>query len=365
MGTKYSSVSVSSYNANPPSDDGSTSDSNKVKWSTHKTKLGDPLKTAIEAVNTALVTALDQSARAVTANDSAIASDNDKTIEVNTSSVTITLSDAATMAAGYITTVANKSSGSISVALATASDTIDGTTNATVTIPAGWWRTFLVKAGLNGYLTVGGVVPNNSISGAMIALGSDAQGDVMYYNGTDWARLGAGTSGQFLKTLGTGANPVWASAGITLGTEQATTSGTTIDFTGIPAGTKRITIMLVGVSTNGTSDFMVQLGDSGGFENTGYSSAVASGGATTTGTSGFLVADPFSASNAIHGTIILTLENSAAFTWTVTGTLVEPSAPRFNVFAGSKALSAELTQVRLTTVSTDTFDAGAVNIQYE
>ena len=40
-----------------------------------------------------------------------------------------------------------------------------------------------------------------------------AQGDILYYNGTDWVRLGAGTSGQFLKTQGTGANPTWADAG--------------------------------------------------------------------------------------------------------------------------------------------------------
>lgn len=71
MGTKYSSVSVASYNANPPSDDGSTTESNKVKWSTHKSKLTDPIKTALESINTALVTALDSSARAVTASDTA------------------------------------------------------------------------------------------------------------------------------------------------------------------------------------------------------------------------------------------------------------------------------------------------------
>lgn len=53
-----------------------------------------------------------------------------------------------------------------------------------------------------------------NVNGAMIRFGSDAQGDVAYFNGTDWARLGAGTSGQFLKTQGAGANPVWASAGI-------------------------------------------------------------------------------------------------------------------------------------------------------
>jgi hypothetical protein len=38
-----------------------------------------------------------------------------------------------------------------------------------------------------------------------------AQGDVLYYNGTSWVRLGAGTSGQYLKTNGTGANPSWSS----------------------------------------------------------------------------------------------------------------------------------------------------------
>ena len=57
------------------------------------------------------------------------------------------------------------------------------------------------------------VIEDNSVTGAKIALGSDAQGDVMYYNGSDWARLAAGTSGHFLKTQGTGANPAWAGAG--------------------------------------------------------------------------------------------------------------------------------------------------------
>ena len=51
---------------------------------------------------------------------------------------------------------------------------------------------------------------DNAVTGAKVAMGSDAQGDVLYYNGTDYARLGAGTSGHYLKTQGTGANPVWA-----------------------------------------------------------------------------------------------------------------------------------------------------------
>jgi len=58
----------------------------------------------------------------------------------------------------------------------------------------------------------------NSVDGTHIALGSDAQGDIVYYNGTNYARLAAGTSGQFLKTQGSSANPTWAdSSGISMG----------------------------------------------------------------------------------------------------------------------------------------------------
>lgn len=41
--------------------------------------------------------------------------------------------------------------------------------------------------------------------------GTAAQGDIIYYDGTAWARLAAGTSGNFLKTQGAAANPTWAS----------------------------------------------------------------------------------------------------------------------------------------------------------
>jgi hypothetical protein len=51
---------------------------------------------------------------------------------------------------------------------------------------------------------------------AAIAALSPAQGDILYRNGSAWVLLSAGTSGQFLKTQGAAANPVWAtpSAGV-------------------------------------------------------------------------------------------------------------------------------------------------------
>lgn len=56
-------------------------------------------------------------------------------------------------------------------------------------------------------------IADNSVDGTDIAFGSDAQGDVYYYDGTNVVRLPAGTSGYFLKTNGAGANPEWAAGG--------------------------------------------------------------------------------------------------------------------------------------------------------
>jgi len=91
----------------------------------------------------------------------------------------------------------------------------------------------------------GGSTPDdNSVTGAKIAMGSDVQGDVLYYGGTDYARLGAGTSGYFLKTQGTSANPVWAEVtggGPSLGTNSvirtnAKTISENITFAGTENG---------------------------------------------------------------------------------------------------------------------------------
>ncbi|MBU0959709.1 MAG: hypothetical protein KKB31_07220, partial [Nanoarchaeota archaeon] len=50
---------------------------------------------------------------------------------------------------------------------------------------------------------------DTSVSGTDLNITSQAQGDILYFNGSEWVRLGAGTSGKFLKTLGAGANPSW------------------------------------------------------------------------------------------------------------------------------------------------------------
>ena len=53
----------------------------------------------------------------------------------------------------------------------------------------------------------------NSIDGTHLQIGTPVRGDFIYYDGTDYAKLGAGTSGQALITGGTGGNPSWGTAG--------------------------------------------------------------------------------------------------------------------------------------------------------
>lgn len=77
---------------------------------------------------------------------------------------------------------------------------------------------------------------------------SQAQGDVLYHNGTTWARLAAGTSGQFLKTNGAGANPAWADGGSTVGTPV--TSGTIGYGTGTGGAVTQATSITTGVTLN-------------------------------------------------------------------------------------------------------------------
>lgn len=157
---------------------------------------------------------------------------------------------------------------------------------------------------------------------------------------------------------------------LTIATEQATTSGTSIDFTSIPSWVKRITVMLEGVSTNGTSRVVLRIGDSGGIESTTYdASAVAlvNSAAVATGadTSSFpLIGAAGVSGNALNGQVVLTLKDSTNNTWTASGVI--NNGGDIHVSAGVKSTSGTLDRVRLTTINgTDTFDAGSINIMYE
>lgn len=151
------------------------------------------------------------------------------------------------------------------------------------------------------------------------------------------------------------------------GTAIATTSGTSHDFTGIPSWAKEITVMLSGVSTNGTSIVLIQIGDSGGVENTGYLShaGVIQGGVTGSAdyTTGFGLSHDNVATNTVSG--FYTLYLISGTTWVLSGSARQANN-RLCFSGGEKSLSGVLDRVRLTTVNgTDTFDAGLFNIIYK
>ena len=151
---------------------------------------------------------------------------------------------------------------------------------------------------------------------------------------------------------------------ITSGTAQASTSGTSIDFTGIPSWVKRITVMFSGVSTNGTSNIQIQIG-AGSVDTSGYNSMYGTGAGAQIATSGFLVTFTTAATYLRTGNIILNLISSNA--WVESGMLGDYSnAVIASLSQGYKSLSGTLDRVRITTVNgTDTFDAGSINILYE
>ena len=176
-------------------------------------------------------------------------------------------------------------------------------------------------------------------------------------------RIGVGNSGAT-----TGDAVTINSTGIVKGSlvsdTAKTASGTSVDFTGIPSTAKRITVMFSGVSTNGTSIKLVQVG-SGSVSTSGYistSSNVSLSALTTSSTAGFVVYSN-NASDVISGVMVLTLISGNE--WVSFHSV--KAASTISVFGGGNiSLSGTLDRIRITTVNgTDTFDAGTINIMWE
>lgn len=163
------------------------------------------------------------------------------------------------------------------------------------------------------------------------------------------------------KTIGSG----YAGSTITAGTAVATTSGTSIDFTGIPSWVERITVMFSGVSQNSAQYIGIQIGTSSGVETTGYTTRCAPcNGTGDTSTQMFLADAQASAANLLNGVMTIVLLGSN--TWVYSSAISVTSGGLQYIGSGVKTLSGTLDRVRLTTTSgTATFDAGTINILYE
>ena len=178
---------------------------------------------------------------------------------------------------------------------------------------------------------------------------------------------GNGSADQALVTNGSGTLSFADRGRMVLATAQNSTSGTSIDFTGIPSWVKKITVMLNGVSTNGTSSLLFQLGTSSGVETTGYVSSATyqgAGQAGATSTSGLLNQNGGAVADTICG--LTTICSFGSNKWVSSSVSATGTSQYTYIGGGAKTLSGTLDRVRITTVNgTDTFDAGSINILYE
>ena len=338
----YTPPSISGYNSSPPSDDGSNTSANEVLWATHKNKLGDPLKTYADAINTAVNTSFGKvfgnAVVSISSNTNLATTHQGQHIRTS-GAITLTLLAGGTAGSNFVFSFYNNDA-SNNLTLGRNSMNINGSAANLTIYPKTGGLAFC--DGTDWWVTYYPVLDEDTMSSDSATSVPTQQSVKAYVDNNAYS--------------------------VTLATEQATTSGTAKDFTGIPSGTKRITVMFKGVSTNGTNDFLIQIGDSGGIETSGYASSagrITGSPAVSDSTAGFILTSTISASNVHSGEVILSLEDASDFTWTITGSLERGGGGVF-IPAGSKSLSAELTQLRFTTTGTpDTFDAGVINISYE
>jgi len=150
-------------------------------------------------------------------------------------------------------------------------------------------------------------------------------------------------------------------------TAQASTSGTSIDFTSIPSWVKRITVMFNAVSTNGSSIVQVQIG-SGSVTTSGYAGSATGMGVGVTSnlyTSGLVLFTNNESSSAVRvGQAVITLVSGNIYSMSANTSLTNVAT--ISLTSSVVTLGGVLDRVRITTVNgTDTFDAGSINILYE
>ena len=154
---------------------------------------------------------------------------------------------------------------------------------------------------------------------------------------------------------------------IVSGTAQNPTSGTAVDFTGIPSWVKRVTVLMNDVSLTGTDYLLIRLGTASGILSTAvyFSMTSAITTASTASAVNFTTAfgiQSATASNSLNGQFIIS--NITGNTWVLSGTYAQNTSA-MGFATGRVTVPSVLTQLRITTSGTDTFDAGTINILYE
>lgn len=181
---------------------------------------------------------------------------------------------------------------------------------------------------------------------------------------------GNGSSGNFLRTDGSGtltwATPTDTTTNLTRGTVAATTSGTSVDFTSLPTGIRKLTLILDKVSVNAANNISVRLSTGGTFLTTGYESQSmriqdAASSASAADSASFSLINNDSAPRLWTGSF--TWHNITGNVWVMSGNCNSDSTARAIVAGGRVDLGGVLDGIRL--FSPATFDNGQINVMYE
>jgi hypothetical protein len=167
-----------------------------------------------------------------------------------------------------------------------------------------------------------------------------------------------------LTLAGTALNPA------TLGTAQNSTSGTTVSFNDIPSWVKRVTVIFGGVSVSGANEVEIVLGTGSSGTPVYVTSGYSGGGnrLTSSGTGGIVWTTGFMVRTNTGATVTsghMVITKLTGNTWVASSVLGGTSGDFSFISGGNIALGSALTQLRIKTTSTDTFDAGQINILYE
>ncbi len=166
---------------------------------------------------------------------------------------------------------------------------------------------------------------------------------------------------------------VAAGGGLTIGTPVALPSATSVEITGIPSGTKRITLALLSemkmTGASGADELWLRIGDSGGLETSGYEASVFSDSENNPQANAFPMDTPYNATQNFYYAfcVILSLVDSSSNIWSVVGNSYSlGNSKKAYSMTGYKALSAELDRIGLTTYQGNkSFTKGDINITYE
>jgi len=154
------------------------------------------------------------------------------------------------------------------------------------------------------------------------------------------------------------------------GTAVASTSGTSVEFTGIPAAATRLTLILSAVGTNGSEDLMVQLGHSGGYYTSNYNSCagyITGSSASETGvTDCFNIqsGDASAAFNIIMQIMKVTDADTSA-EWVASYSGSDRNAYWRMGGGGLTGVSADIVKLIVKPTGSNAFDAGKMQLTWE